>query len=446
MIRLLRCAAAGALAWCLVISTIVPEARAQTTDVRLIPSPEPGWPQFRGPRRDGISPERGLLQSWPEGGPKLLWKAENLGRGFSSPVFGGGRLYITGDLDGEVRIFALDLEGRRVWEKANGAEWKNPYPGARSTPAYNSGRIYHQNAHGRLVCLDAENGREIWSANLLEQFGGQNITWGLSECPLVDERAVYATAGGEQALAVAFDKATGKLLWKTPALRDTEGERALENASYTSPILAEFGGRRLLVNCSLRHLFCVDASTGALQWTKRVPTTYSVLAMTPALVNNGIFMTAPHGRGGRLFKLIAPSTRDGNVSVEEVWQTRLDTCQGGVIHVNDRIYGSFYPGRKGWGAVDAKSGEILYEAPDFVKGAPLWAENRLYALSEDGWMRLLEPAKSEFIVRGQFRLADARANDAWAHPVVFDGRMYLRYHESLFVYDVKPASPSGPNS
>ncbi|RYD72306.1 MAG: hypothetical protein EOP84_23370, partial [Verrucomicrobiaceae bacterium] len=145
---------------------------------QLIASSEQGWPQFRGPRRDGISDEKGLAASWPEGGPKTLWSTSDLGRGFSSPVISEGRLYITGDVGEELRVFALDLKGKVLWQQQNGASWKDPYPGARSTPAYSAGRIYHQNAHGRVACFDAETGKELWAVDLLERFKGKNITWG----------------------------------------------------------------------------------------------------------------------------------------------------------------------------------------------------------------------------------------------------------------------------
>jgi hypothetical protein len=217
--------------------------------------------------------------------------------------------------------------------------------------------IYHENAHGRVACFDAASGRELWSANLLERFGGQNITWGMSECLLVDDRKVYATAGGKEALLVALDKKTGATLWKTPPLIDSGGDGSAENASYASPILAEIAGRRLIIGCSLRHLYCADAATGALQWTRRFPTTYSVISMIPALVGNGVFMTAPHGKGGKLFQLKAPASAGGVIEAEERWGTPLDTLQGCVVQTAERIIGSYYGGRKGWAALNANSGE-----------------------------------------------------------------------------------------
>jgi outer membrane protein assembly factor BamB len=407
------------------------------SSAELIRTMEAGWPQFRGPRRDGISDEKGLLKAWPDGGPKALWSIEGVGHGFSSPIVVGDKIFISGDVGEEAHLMALDLKGHQLWRATNGLSWKNPYPGARATPTFSGGKIYHQNGHGRIACLNAENGREVWSLELLERFGGKNITWGMSECLLVDERAVYATAGGDKALAVALDKNTGELLWKSAPLHDSEGDRSLENASYVSPILVSFAGRRLLIGCSLRHLFCMDAATGKIQWTRRIPTAYSVLAMMPVLVGDAIFMTAPHGRPGKLYRLVSPAEAGGEVGVEELWTTRLDTCQGSVVHVNGRIYGSYYPGRKGWAALDAHTGEVLYESSEFVKGALLYADERLYALAEDGWMLLLNPTEDAFEINGRFRFAEASSRDAWAHPVIQDGRMYLRYHEKLACYDVR---------
>jgi outer membrane protein assembly factor BamB len=285
----------------------------------LIASAEKGWPQFRGPRRDGVSDERGLLPSWPEGGPRLLWSATRLGRGFSSPVIAGGRLFITGDFGEDLRVLAFDLAGRPLWSTKNGAAWLNQYQGARSSVAYVAERVYHQNAHGRVVCLEAASGREIWAVDLLARFRGDNITWGLSDCLLVDERAVYAAPGGRDALLIALDRMTGEVRWRSEPLFDSEGQDVVENASYVSPILVRFAGRRLLIGCSLRHLYCADADTGKLQWTRRRPTSYSVLAMTPVLVGDGVFMAAPHGPPGQFYRLVAPAEAGGLVGVADGW-------------------------------------------------------------------------------------------------------------------------------
>jgi outer membrane protein assembly factor BamB len=400
-------------------------------------SPESGWPQFRGPNRDGISEERGLLPSWPEGGPKTIWSARNLGTGFSSPIISRGRIYITGDVGDEVHIFALDLSGKPVWQSKNGAAWKADYPGARASVTYHAGHIYHRNAHGRVACLNAEDGKEVWAADIAETYGGKNITWGLSECLLVDEDSVYVTAGGSAALIVALNRLTGELMWKSEPLYESEGEKAVEAPSYASPILLKFAERKFVIGCSLKNLFCADAATGKLEWTKPLTTRYSVLAMMPVYVdNNRIFMTAPHGTGGHCYQLHS-KLPGAPVSATEAWKTQLDTCQGGVIHTRGKLFGSFYSDRKGWAAVNVKNGDILYSTTEFVKGAALFAEGKLYALAEDGWMALLEPTNSEFVIRGRFRLAEAARRDAWAHPVIYQGRLYLRYHDTLTCFDVR---------
>jgi outer membrane protein assembly factor BamB len=441
MIHFRGVGAAWVLGTAVLASVTFVALEAVAAETRLIPSKENGWPQFRGPRRDGISDERGLLQEWPEAGPRALWSVTNIGRGFSSPVISNSRLVISGDFGEQLVLLAFDLNGKPLWRATNGASWKTPYPGARASATFSAGRLYHENAHGRVACLDANTGRESWSVDVLRQFGGTNITWGLSECLLVDERAVFVTVGGQDALVVALNKTNGAVLWKTPALYDSGEERALENASYVSPILVQFDSRRLLIGCSLRYLYCVDADTGALQWTQPMRTAYSVLALTPALIGDGVFMTAPHGKGGGLWHLKSGGT--GRVDAEEMWRSDLDTCQGGVVLHSGKIIGSFYGGRKGWAAVDPNSGSVLYQISDFAKGAPMSADGRVYALAEDGWMLLLEPQAGAFAVRGKFRFAQARERDAWAHPVILNGRLYLRLHDTLTCYDVK--RPGAPN-
>ena len=403
----------------------------------LIASPELGWPQFRGPRRDGISDERGLLTTWPEGGPKLLWTAGGAGRGFSSTIIGGGRLYVTGDFDAELRVLAYDLSGKLLWSVRHGDSWLNQYQGARTSVTFRHGLLYLQNAHGRITCLQAANGQEVWSVDLLKSFGAENITWGFSECLLVDERAVYATAGGRDAMIVALEPRTGAVVWKIPQL-DPAAEK-LESASYAAPILVQFAGRRLLIGCTQRQLYCVDTDHGTLQWTRPRPTTYSVLAISPVLVGDAIFITAPVGPPGQLYKLVAPTVAAQRVGVEDGWTTALDTCQGGVVHFEGRLYGSTYPRRGSWQAIDARNGELLYETTEFTKGCVLYADGRLYTLAEDGWMLLLEPTENEFAVRGRFRLAEARDRNAWAHPVISDGRLYLRYLDTISCYDIRTA-------
>lgn len=407
--------------------------------------PAGDWPQWRGPQRDAVCTETGLLPRWPEAGPKLLWKSTGLGRGYSAPIIVGERIFLTGDLGEELRVFALDLQGRRVWETKNGRAWNGPYPGARASCTFSAGRLFHLNAHGRLACFDAATGAERWAVNLVERFGAKVIYWGLSENVLVDGPRVVVTAGGSKTLMAALDAETGRTVWASEPLlpgkseppaheRLAEPEGEADSASYASPILVRVHGRRLLINCSLRHVFGADAETGALLWSRPLPTRYSVIATTPVWTGEGVFVTAPDGPGGTLYRLRVEGRR---VEPEAAWRTELDTCQGGVVHVNGTLYGARYRQPRHWMALDARTGTVRGELQGLAKGAPLWADGRLYCMAEDGEVALLAPAANGFEFAGRFRLVPERVSDAWAHPVIAHGRLYLRYHETLFCFQVR---------
>ena len=258
---------------------------------QLIASPEPDWPQWRGPRRDGICRRQDLLPEWPEEGPRLLWKFDGLGAGWSSPIVVGPRLYITGDLQEDLVIFALDRQGTLQWQTRNGESWTGPYPGARACCAYSAGRLYHLNAHGRMACLDAASGKELWAVQVLERFGGKEITWGLSECLLVDGPRVVVTPAGGKSLVAALDKQDGRTVWTTAPSDD-------DRAAHASPILFRHAGRRQIAGCSSVRGFGVDADTGELLWTVPLKNPHGVNAATPVYGSGcGIFCN-PLCRGG----------------------------------------------------------------------------------------------------------------------------------------------------
>jgi outer membrane protein assembly factor BamB len=358
----------------------------------------------------------------------------------------GQRIYLTGDADDQLHIFALDREGRRVWQTQNGRAWKQPYPGARASCTYSEGRLYHLNAHGRLVCLDADTGAELWTVNILERFDGKVIHWGLSENVLVDGPRVIVTPGGRKGVMAALDKKTGETVWTSEPVwlvdaddpahqRVTDPYGEADGTSYASPILFKLGERRMLVNCSLRHVFGVDANTGRLLWSRPLPTRYQVIAATPVLVGDAVFVTAPHGEGGKLHRLRLDGDR---VRVEEVWRTELDACQGGVVHHDGALYGALYQKRKEWVSLDARTGGVRAQfKEDLAKGAALYADGRLYCLSEEGEVALLKPGPDKLEAVGRFRLVPDRKSDVWTHPVILDGRLYLRYQETLYCYDVQ---------
>lgn len=393
----------------------------------LIASEEHGWPQWRGPRRDGISDEEGLLSIWPASGPKLLWKVGGLGTGWSSPIVVGERIYITGDVGNDLIVFAFDRIGTPQWRVKNGKAWKGPYPGARACCALSEGRLYHLNAHGRLACLDANSGKELWAVDILERFDAENITWALSECLLVDGARVIVTPGGKKALMAALDKRNGQTVWITEPL----GE---DRTSHCSPILFRYSGRRVIANCSSAHGFGVDADTGRLLWTVPLRNPHGVNTSTPVYGSGRVFYVTPYAELGRAYRLDA----DGqDIAAEHLWTSPLDTVTGGAVLVDGILFAAGYKNSKWWFGVDWQTGQTKYELKALTTGAAIYADGRLYCFDESGTVALLKPGNEGLDIVGRFRLLTERVRDAWAHPVLHDGRLYLRYHDTLWCYDVK---------
>jgi outer membrane protein assembly factor BamB len=407
--------------------TTVPQRAAAGADDGLIASPEPGWPQWRGPRRDAISDEKVLLASWSEGGPELLWKVDGLGRGWCSPIVVGGRIFITGDLEDDLVVFALDTSGTRQWRSENGKSWTGSFPGSRACCALSEGLLYQMNAHGRVACLDADSGKELWARNILEDFDGKNITWALAECLLVDGPRLIVTPGGTKGLMAALDKRTGRTVWTTEPLGD-------DHTSHASPILFRHAGRRLIASCSSAHGFGVDADTGELLWTVPLKNQYETNVSTPVYGAGCVYYVTPYAENGRLYRL---DPRGQGIDAEHLWTCPLDTVTGSGVLVDGTLFSSGYRKPKRWLAIDWQTGETKYELEDFTTGAAVYADGRLYVLDEQGNVGLLKPGGDGLEVVGRFRLFDQRARDAWAHPVLCDGRLYLRHHDSLRCYDVK---------
>lgn len=425
--RLLRTLPMALLLGLAGVSSPAGNSSLRAAEASLVVSPAPDWPQWRGPRRDGTSSETGLLQSWPEKGPDLLWKKTGVGHGYSSPILVKDTLYITGDLEEELRIFALDLEGAPRWTSGNGAYWKQPWPGSRSACTYDAGRLYHMNAHGRLACIEADTGKEVWNVEVLERFGARNVTWGRSESVIVHGKMVYVTPMGEKALMAAVDKETGKTLWASPPLPQ-------EKAAYVSPVLVAVGGKELLVGNGSRHSFGVDAKTGDLLWKERHPVEENVLGSTPALAESSVFITNSSREESALYRL---KLLEGGSRVERAWERDFKNGQAALVFVKGKLYGA--NGRSeddGTAIVDPATGNIE-NVKDVSFGAAAYADGRIYYLTQLGEMMLLEPARDGVRITGRFRLVEPGRKDAWAHPVIAKGRLFLRYHDTLYCYDVR---------
>jgi len=387
----------------------------------------PQWPQFHGPRRDNISTETGLLKKWPEGGPRLLWTYQGLGHGFSTVAISGDTIYTTGNIGRETVITALNLDGTLKWRVSNGPAYKRSIPGTRSTPTIEGGRLYHENADGDVVCLDAQTGKRIWHVNILERFDGRNITWGLAESLLVAGDKVICTPGGEDIGLVALDKTTGKTLWVCRGTRDKPG--------YCSPILFQFKGKKLIATLLARSVVCVDAESGVLQWSVPHKTPYDENIMTP-IYHDGSLLVSTRTTGTRLLRLLLQGDK---VGVEELWHTTdMDIQHEHAVLLNGYVYGACHSAAGvPWACLEWKTGKRTYGGEGIGRASLTCAGGRLYLVNHKGKVALVEPDPARFLLISQFRIPKKGRGPVWAHPVVCGGRLYIRHSDFLYCYDVK---------
>jgi len=404
------------ITWLLVITLLgAPEA---TSD----------WPQFHGPKRDNISTETGLLKQWPKGGPKLLWTARGLGHGFSSVSIGGGRIYTAGNMGDHSVVTALDMGGKVLWQAKCGGAWtrKGLYPGTRGTPTLDDGRLYFETPVGDVVCLDAKSGKKIWGFNILSKFQGKNIRWALSESLLIDGDRLICSPGGSEGGLVALDKRTGKVVWKC---------KTGDQAGYASPVLVEYKGLRMILTLTLKAMIGVEAKTGKLLWRVEHLSYADENVLQPVYHDGHVFVSTVLA-GSRKWKI---NVRGKTASVKEVWRSRqMDNHHGGVVLLDGHLYGSSCAfNRNKWICLNWASGKTLYVATGVGKGSLTVADGMLFILGKDGTMGLVTPSPKAHTVVSRFELPEGGKGLWWAHPVVCDGRLYVRHGEFLYTYDVR---------
>ena len=383
------------------------------------------WPQWRGPERTGISRETGLLKQWPAWGPAALWSAAGLGEGYGSIAVKGNQLFVQGLKGRESVVTSLGrADGKVLWTRVVGPGRDNDRgPGPRSTPTVDGDRMYVLTENGDLAALRAMDGGVIWQRNILREFNAQNISWLISESPLVDGDRVIVTPGGRNAGMVALDKATGKTVWVTKELSDEAG--------YSSPIVADIGGVRTIMTLTSSAGVGVRASDGKLMWRNRSAANSTANATTPVFSNNTVFYTSSYGTGGALLAL---TPENGEVRAQEVYFTRdMQNHHGGVIVIGNTLYG-FH--NSIMAALDLPTGKSLWRNRSVGKGAITYADGRFYILGEDHVMGLAEATPTGYRELGRFSIAD-QGWPSWAHPVVSGGRLYIRNQGTLLAYDVR---------
>lgn len=385
------------------------------------------WPQFRGPNRDEISAETGLLKKWPAEGPKLLWTARGIGEGYSTVAVAGGLIYTTGNIGADTVITALDLGGKVRWRANNGPAYKRDKPGTRSTPTIDNNRLYHQNADGDVVCLESRSGKSIWSLNVLKKFNGRNISWALAESLLIDGNNVICTTGGKDVGMVALDKSDGRTVWTCKGPGD--------KPAYCSPIVFEYKGIRQIVTMMAKAVIGVNAGTGKLLWRFGHVTPFDENINSPIFHDGCVFFTS-RTTGSRLLRL---NVAGDEVSVQKVWQSRnLDSQHGGVVLLDGYLYGAcMTAGRGPWVCLEFKTGKRMYAERGINTGSLTYADGMLYLLNHNRTAALVPATPRAFEIVSRFNIPRAGRGPSWAHPVVCGGRLYIRHGDYLYAFDIK---------
>ena len=398
------------------------------TPPKIVVAETPYWPQFHGPKRNNLSTETGLLERWPNDGPKLLWTAHEIGQGFSTVSIVGDRIYTAGNIGDKTAVTAMDMHGRMLWQTDCGKAWAKPYGGARGTPTIDGDRLYYETPLGDVVCLDVRTGKKHWELNILKHFGSKNTTWGLAESVLVDNDRVICSPGGPQASLAALDKLTGELAWKAKSVGDLAG--------YASPILAEYQGLRLAITMTSRALIGVNADTGELLWRFEHVTFADENIITPIFHDGEIFISTIFKAGSVKLKVIVQGDK---ARVEELWRSdELDNQHGGVILVDGFLYGACRGKNKGnWVCLDWKTGRMQYAERGVGRGSLTYADGMLYILSERNQVALVKAVPDRHKVVSSFSIPDGGTGPTWAHPVVCGGRLYIRHGDRLFAYDIQ---------
>jgi outer membrane protein assembly factor BamB len=378
------------------------------------------WPQWRGPNRDGVSKETGLLKQWPTDGPPLAWKVKGAGTGYSSVSLAKGRIYTMGLRGDKEYVIAFDAKtGKELWATPNGGAYRDGRgDGPRATPTVDGDRLYALGGGGDLSCLDAATGKVVWQLNVLQKFGAENIGWGISESPLVLGDRVLVNAGGPGASLVALKKQDGSLLWKSQS----------DKAGYSSALPLQIGGKTQVVFFTQQRAVGVDPADGKVLWEYAKPSNNVANVATPVARGNRVWISSDYGTGGGLVEIKA----DGKAA--EVYFTKeMRNHHSSSILVGDHLYGFSSAVLT---AMRFDTGEVAWKDRSVGKGSLVYADGMLYALSENGVVGLVEATPEAYRERGRFQIKQ-ESLPTWAHPVVAQGHLFIRDQDTIYAYDVR---------
>lgn len=389
--------------------------------------------QWRGENRDGIfGQEKNLLTSWPEGGPVQLLKVDNLGKGYSSPIFADNVIYVTGMKDTLDYLTALDLTGKIKWQVVYGRSWLKSFPETRGSATIEGDRIYLVSGTGQLSCLSTADGKTLWSVNVDKEYESEWHMWGVAESPLIYENMVICSPGGQKTSIVAFDKMSGKEIWRTAHVG---GQR-----SYVSPTLYQFNGKTFILATTATHLMAIEPASGNVAWSyqywdsKKWDQPGLIWANTPIWKGDEIFLSMGYNYRAVMLKVNA----DGSGVTEKFSNEVLDNHHHGLILHDGYVYASNWinNGKGNWVCMDWNTGEIKWETTWENKGAIVEADGLLYLFDEkQGNVGLVKPNPEKFELISSFKNVGG-TGPHWAHPFIRDGKLFLRHGEMLMVYQI----------
>jgi outer membrane protein assembly factor BamB len=389
------------------------------------------WPQWQGPDRTRMSKESGLLKEWPAGGPKVIWTATGLGTGYGSMAVAGNRVYVQGARGAESFVIALNrADGKEVWAKALGPiETRmrtNMGAGPRGTPTVDGDRLYLLTENGDLACLKIADGSPVWQMNILKEWGGTQPQWMISESPLVDGPHLIVSPGGPGAGIVKLDKMTGKTVWAAKDLSDRAG--------YSSITAADIGGVRTYMTFTETAGVGVRGSDGKLMFRYTGAANNVANISTPVYSNNKVFFASAYGAGGGLLDL---TVKDGEVAATQVYHTpNMRNHHGGMVLVDGYLYGFSDAILH---CLEFATGNVMWRDRSVGKGSVTYADGHLYIQGENNLVGLAEATATAYKEKGRFEIPD-KGQKSWAHPVISDGRLYVRNQDTLLVYDIKAAA------
>ncbi len=392
------------------------------------------WPQWRGPNRNGISSETGILNRWSENGPPLAWTATQLGGGFSSLAVADGRIFTMGQRDKETFLIALnEKDGTELWRAQVGSGDPN------CTPTVDGDRVYALGRGGDLLCAKTSTGEEVWRKNFGNDFGGEMMSgWGYSESPLVDGERLICTPGSKDAVIVSLDKRTGDVGWKA-SLPEDIGSKGRDGAGYSSAVISEAGGVRQYIQLIGRGVISVATADGRFLWSYNRIANGTANIPTSIVKGDYVFCSTGYGTGSALLKVV----RQGDaLQAEEVYFLKADEMQnhhGGMVLVGDYIYCGHGHNQGFPICLEMETGKFAWRpgrGPGKGSAAVVYADGHLYFRYEDGVMALVEATPEKYLLKGSFK-AESLNGKAWALPVIAAGRLYLRDQGTLLSYKVK---------